>query len=1125
MKFSNSIVSLLLLATSVYAIAQDYTPKYRLLNTPDFYTEDLAVISYNVLDYHIDNTGQSDCTSEVQKLLDACAGVGTQSNTRGDYRNLTGGIVYFPAGKYLFTGQLTIPRGVTIRGDWNSPETGKASSGTVFVIKPTRGRGTVSPNYAFITMQPSTLVTNLTFWYPDQDATNIKKYPATILYGQQSYWGNDYCNVRHCTFINPYIAIQFNPQTGGGCPNIFDIYGTPLSEGIEMDCIADVGRFDGISFSARYWENSGLEGAPAKGTIDNWLYDNAIGIVMRRNDWSYTCNYECEGYNIGFHAEASPSSANTQGRPNGHNYGFILSSCKTGIQISSASGSGIMFTNVKIDGGKTGVSLSEGAQGPVQFYGCEIDGQSSAIDMSEAASSALMFQDCRINGLTDVKGGHFQATNCDFLKNIIVAPKARTIFTDNTLVEDASFINNSIFECAYDDNSGYLYPQLPEFDKSSMSVQQTRPGRAAIYVVTDSEFGAVPSTILENPFSLTDYAQAIQKALDKAASEGGGVVYIPSGHYRCGSPLHIPSGVELKGSGDIATVPKGNGAILEVTTGEGDEDGTPFINMERNSGLRGLTINYPAQDNPAAVKKYPYSVRANADCYIVNLGLRCAYRGIDLFTNKCDNHYVDYLAGHAFMNVARLGGNSVNGVFANTQCNTIVYACGDESKFGCWPNSEKMADSGLGLDLKAYGQNEEDLDFLIIGDCDNEFLYNNFLFGCNKGMLFQSDGAGGATNVRSLGNAVDGAVNTFVINSVGSDLDLVNSQIVALNHNDAAKKIKHSYLSAYFISTGAQLDKNVTFFSSNLWGGGDYLTDVSGGELTLSMANMNASGALHTCKVGEDASLNIINGRFNGVKKLVSTQNSDEKRTRIMSSVVDNTNGYANLDVFKEWKNNISASWNIENTENLESRTGWKATASNDASGLRIAKNGIDGVASTRWSTESSQNAGQWFRVDFNNNVELNHIILDAASSGDNDGPAGYEVEVFNDGSWHKVAEGSNGGATTVINFESTKGTAVRINQTGVKSNYWSIHEFYVGNISMSGIEEVFVNSNDLTLRIDNNYLECNQDPDIIEVYNLSGTLVLSGATSRLDVSTLQHGVYIAIARSGSKHYGLKFIK
>lgn len=1083
-------------------------------------------MSYNVLDYNIDNTGNSDCTNEVQRLLDACAGVGTQSNTRGDYRNLTGGIVYFPSGKYLFNGQLTIPRGVTIRGDWNPPTTDGITAETVFIVKPTRGRGTVSPNYAFITMQPSSLVSNLTFWYPDQDATNIKKYPATILYGQQSYWGNDYCNVRHCTFINPYIAIQFNPQTGGGCPNVFDIYGTPLGEGIEMDCIADVGRFDGISFSARYWENCGLPGAPSKGLIDNWLYDNAVGVVMRRNDWSYTCNYECEGYNIGFHAEASPSSANTKGRPNGHNYGFILSGCKTGVKISSASGSGIMFTDMKIDGGETGISLLAGAQGPVQFYGCEINGRSYAIDMSENASSTLMFQDCKIHGYTDVKGGHFQAANSLFDKNITISPKARSIFTDNILAEDAIFSNNSIFESVFDENSGYSYPQLPEYDKNSMSVKQTAPARSVLYTITDSEFGALPATILENPLTLTDYAPAIQKALDKAASDGGGVVYIPSGHYRCGAPLRIPSGVELKGSGDIATVPKGNGAVLEVTVGEGDEDGIPFISMERNSGLRGLTINYPAQDNPTAIKKYPYSVRANADCYIVNLGLRCAYRGVDLFTNKCDNHYVDYLAGHAFMNVARVGGNSQNGIFTNSQCNTIVYACGDESKFGCWPNSEKMADSfGLGYDQKAYGQNEEELDFLIIGDCDNEFLYNNFLFGCNKGMLFQNDGSGGAKSCRSLGNAVDGAVNTFVINGIGTDLDLVNSQIVALNHNSAAKTIKHSYLPACFISTGSSVDKNITFYSSNLWGGGDYLTDVSGGNLTLSMTNLNASGALHTCKVSDGASLEIINGRFNGVNKLVSNKNNDEKNTCIMSSVVDNTNGYADIDAFKEWKNNLSASWVITNSENLESRTGWKATASNDASGLRIAKNGIDGIASTRWSTEGSQKAGQWFQVDFNKNIDLNYVILDASQSGDNDGPAGYEVEILNNGSWNKVAEGANGGATTVISFDKVNGSAIRVNQTGSKSNYWSIHEFYVGNISMSGVEEVFVNSTDLTLKLENNVLQCSDGSAIIEVYGITGMLLLKEYSSRLDISMLNPGLYIAIARSGNRHYGLKFVK
>ena len=48
--------------------------------------------------------------------------------------------------------------------------------------------------------------------------------------------------MRHCTFVNGYIGIQFNPDNGGGCPNIADIYGTQLYEGFEIDCIADVSQ-------------------------------------------------------------------------------------------------------------------------------------------------------------------------------------------------------------------------------------------------------------------------------------------------------------------------------------------------------------------------------------------------------------------------------------------------------------------------------------------------------------------------------------------------------------------------------------------------------------------------------------------------------------------------------------------------------------------------------------------------------------------------------------------------------------------------------------------------------------------------------------------------------------------
>lgn len=1116
--------------SALTAGAVDYTPSYKLIDTPEYYSEDLGVATFNVLDYGIKNDGSADCTFAVQKLLDEAAGVGTQSNTRSDYRNLTGGIVYFPAGVYLFKSQIKIPRGVTIRGDWKRPVPGQRIEGTIFKLD-TGGRGTTLKSYAFIDMYPTSLVTNLAFWYPNQDPANIKKYPATIVYGVPGYWGNDYCNVRHCTFVNSYIGVQFSPDGTGGCPNVFDVYGTPLGEGIEMDLIADVGRFDGLHFSAKYWEGSGLEGSPSPGQIDDWLYNNAIGVVMRRNDWSYTCNADIEGYNIGFHAEASPSTVNPNqaGRPNGHNYGLNLKNCKTGVMISSASGSGIMFTNIQTPGCERGIELRPGPVGPVQFYGCDIDGTSAAIEMADGASTPLMFQDCNISGHTNVEAGHFQAVNTTFAEDVSISEKARAIFTDNKFTSGASLRNNSMFECAVGENKGFAYPQLPTYDPSLMEIRVTRPKRPALYVVE----GITPFTILDDPMQQPDCAPAIQAVMDKAKAEGGGIVYIPKGHYRCNASLTIPEGVELKGASDIPTVPKGNGSILEVTVGEGNESGTPFITMAPSSGLRGLTINYPSQDNPTAVKKYPYTVRGNADCYIVNLAIRCAYRGVDLFTNKCDNHYVDYLAGHAFMNVVRVGGNSANGVISNIQCNTIAYACGDESKFGCWPNSLKMSNNfGLNYDLKAYGQNKEDLEFFIVGDCRDEFLYNNFLFGCNTGMLFQSDGAGGAYNCMSLGNAVDGAVNTFVVNSVASDLKLVNSQIVAIPHkatSDNPCSIKYDYLPACFIATGKDLDKTVTFYSSNNWGSGEYMTDICGGNVNIAMTNMNASGSVHTCKVANGANLNIFNARFNNIKKLVSEPNNDEHRTSILSSVLDMSN--ADESSFRRWENNLPPNWNFMlQEEGLASRTGWKATAFNDETGTRIAKNAIDGNVVSRWSTEGTQQAGQWFMVDFGKTLTFNTVILDTSSSS-GDGPGGYKVEVLSDNNWHTVAEGKNGSAVSFITFDEVSATAVRVTQTisGLKSGYWSIHEFYVGTLEFSGIDEVEIGHaarlhyGDGAIRIDG----CSENEGRLDIYDISGKYVRSEIidSPSVDVSSLERGMYIAVVCLKNDKYYLKFIK
>ena len=78
-----------------------------------------------------------------------------------------------------------------------------------------------------------------------------------------------------------------------------------------------------------------------------------------------------------------------------------------------------------------------------------------------------------------------------------------------------------------------------------MKVPETKPLRMALYNVLD--FGAEPFVV---PFTASstsmwlqidirsglemakDNTEAIQKALDKAASEGGGIVYLPGGRYK-----------------------------------------------------------------------------------------------------------------------------------------------------------------------------------------------------------------------------------------------------------------------------------------------------------------------------------------------------------------------------------------------------------------------------------------------------------------------------------------------------------------------------------------------------------------------------------------------------------------
>jgi hypothetical protein len=220
--------------------------------------------------------------------------------------------------------------------------------------------------------------------------------------------------------------------------------------------------------------------------------------------------------------------------------------------------------------------------------------------------------------------------------------------------------------------------------RSIKTIYPTKDWGISDFVVTDPKFGAKARRGFDN-------RAAFQAAIDAAYNAGGGVVYVPAGHYEFRSSqtatksvrvrqdgaevpkdfnyqyvLNIPTSVQLRGDWADPELTKGKvlGTILEVRVGKNSPNynGTVqswwndsqannalrstytsiadrFIEMKPGTGVTNLSIWYPEQ-HINDIQPYPWTLfQPSGDCATIeHVTLVNAYNGF--YSAPSELHYV-----------------------------------------------------------------------------------------------------------------------------------------------------------------------------------------------------------------------------------------------------------------------------------------------------------------------------------------------------------------------------------------------------------------------------------------------------------------------------------------------------
>lgn len=700
------------------------------------------------------NNLSKDSSSYIQRAMNAAKDKG-------------GGVVYIPEGVYRCEKPITVPGGVTLRGEWQSPKTSSpAGSGTVLVVRTGSKDVSESP---FVSLKTGAGFRNITVIYPGNAEGNLTEFAPTI--AETPAGGSDSYTVMNVTVLGGTVG--FDASTAWSeLHYLKNVYFSSLGQAIRMNNVTDIGRLENVHISPEYLLNNTLYPMTAqnKQKISEYIKSNADGLYIQRSDWEYVYDLEISGVNRGIVFESYIDTAdNYRVRgSNGQMFGVNIDNCNTAFDVVYTNAIGYALTDIQIFDCAYGFKFGEAFMASCEIANLKIlDSVLVPIYVNSNNNGKITVTNSLFNsvGVSDyditVNGGNISLQQCEFTKeskHIYIAPSSGAV---------------SVLGCTF--------PERPDIYRTSGREDyikfDSKPLDLPVSVYKHTYRRSIPTAASMDVYDVTDYGAvsggdstlAFKTALSKAGLTGG-TVYVPQGEYYVNEPLIVPSGVELKGIYDVPTHSVTKGSIICTSYGKNNESASAFISLNEGSGISGISFYYPEQTYTDFIP-YSWTVQSlGKNCWAKNCVFINSYNALDFGTYPSDGHYINYVSGSPLRRGIFVGNNSSNGWVENVQFNPHYWKRANISILDS--TGSELLNDALNYTFKA----------MIFGDNASEHVLGTFGYAAKDLLVFVKQEKNG-TNGVFIGHGSDGCRNALVAEELDTVV-MINSELVSMNYNE-----------------------------------------------------------------------------------------------------------------------------------------------------------------------------------------------------------------------------------------------------------------------------------------------------------------------------------------------------